>query len=195
MMRYLVTLFAAFALSIASAQANTTVYVDSSHPDYAVFPNAVDSGASLGRPDGVSAQLPIGAFIAYLVNPTFTDVNFDVEFTGVTGAGTVRLYVGNTDGGTGFTTLNSEFFTVTTGVNTLASAALSTFCAGLGGCDTYVIQAWTGTTLSLDSIAAGAPEPSSWALMILAFGAIAWRMTAMRKSAAVAKLQTAAAFS
>ena len=195
MARFLIALMSVLWFSVASAQAETTVYVDSSDPAYAGFADAVNSGSSLGGPDGFSAQIPVGGFIAYLVDPTFTDVTFDLEFTGVTGAGTVRLYVGTTDGGVGFTALNSEFFTVTDGINTLSSAALSTFCAGLGGCDTFVVQAWTATTFGLDSIAAGAPEPKSWAMMILAFAGIAWRMGVSRKRANAQHPQAVAAFS
>jgi hypothetical protein len=181
-MRLFLVIAALFVIIAAPARAATSVYVDSSHPDYAGFPDAVNSNSSLGAPNGISAFVPLGGFIAYLVNPTFTDVNLDIEFLGVTGAGTLRLYVGQTNGGTGFTALSSTFFTVTNGFNNLSSAALTSYCSGLGGCDTFIVQAWTGTTFDIDSVnlLGVNPEPSTWALMILAFVGVAWRMKAMR---------------
>jgi len=169
----------------SGAQASTTVYVDSSDPLYAGFANAVNSSAALGSPDGASAFVPLGGFIAF--SRSFTTVNLDLEFTGVTGAGTVRLYVGQTDGAGGFTTLSSAFFTVTNGSNNLSSAVLSGFCGGLvGGCNTFVTQAWTGTTFGLDSVFAPNPEPSVWALMILSFAGVGWRMKALKTKAGAA---------
>ncbi len=183
-MRVVVALVILAFMAVSPAKAATSVYVDSSDPAYAGFPSAVNSNSSLGAPNGISAFVPLGGFIAYLVNPTFTDVNIDIEFLGVTGAGTLRLYVGQTNGGTGFTALSSTFFTVTNGFNNLSSAALTSYCVGLGGCDTFVVQAWTGTTFDIDSvrILGVNPEPSTWALMILAFIGLAWRMKALRAS-------------
>ncbi len=170
-----------FAVGLSPAGAATTVYVDSAHPAYPGFADAVNSDESLGTPDGVGAFVPLGGFIAYLVDPTFTDVNFDIEFFGVTGAGTLRLYVGQTNGGTGFTALNSAFFTITNGVNNISSVALTNYCISIGGCDTFVLQAWVGTTFSVDSIAASSPEPATWALMIVSFFLVAARLKARRR--------------
>ena len=187
MKQVLSALIAALCFSVATATATnahaaTTVYVDSSDPIYAGlgFAPASNAGESLNAPDGNSAFVPLGGFIAYLVSPLFTVVDFDMEFTGVTGAGTVRLYVGRTDGTGGFTSLNSAFFTVTDGSNNLSSTALSNFCVTLGGCDTYVVQAWTGTTFGIDSAIAAAPEPQVWAMFIIGFVVVAWRLKSLR---------------
>jgi len=182
-------IFAIFSLcaiwAAAPAHAATTVYVDSSSPLYGGFANAVNSGNALGPADGASAFVPTGGFIAFQVVPFFTDVNFNMTFTGVSGAGTVRLYVGRTNGAGGFTALNSRFFTVSSGVFNFSSTVLTNYCIGLGGCDTFITQAWTGTTFSLDSVPNVNPEPSAWALMIMSFAGVSWRMKRLR---AVGKL-------
>lgn len=171
---------AALAGPAPHAQAATTIYVDSSDPAYPGFPDALNAGASLMGPDGVSATLPVGAFISYLVQPRFNDAAFEFEFTGIgAGVGAIRLYVGETDGAGGFTALDNRIFLVGDGFNTITSAPLTAFCQGLGGCDTFVVQSAFGT-LGLDSIVASAPEPSAWALMILGFAALSWRLKAMR---------------
>lgn len=191
---FAVLVFSVFALA-TPANAATSVYVDSSHPNYGGFADATNAGDSLGPADGQSATVPLGGFIAYLVSETFTTVDFDITFTGVTGAGTVRLYVGQTNGGTGFTTLNSRFFTVSNGLNNLSSAALSTYCAGLtGGCNTFVVQAWTATSFGIDSVPSVNPEPSSWALMIAAFVMFAARLKTVRKRRALVSGHASPAF-
>jgi len=168
-------IFAILSLGVlwaaAPAHAATTVYVDSSSPLYGGFANAVNSSNALGPADGNSAFVPLGGFIAFQVNPFFTDVNFNM---------TVRLYVGRTNGAGGFTALNSRFFTVSSGVFNFSSTVLTNYCIGLGGCDTFITQAWTGTTFSLDSVPNVNPEPSAWALMIMGFAGVAWRMKALR---------------
>ncbi len=170
----------AFAWLAPAAQAATTVYVDSTSPLYGGFPNAVNSANALGAPDGAFASVPTGGFIAFQVTPLFANVDFHLEFTGVSGAGIVRLYVGRTNGAGGFTALASQFFTVTPGVFNFNSPALSSYCGGLGGCDTYVTQAWSATSFALDSVAAPSPEPSVWVLMIIGFAGVAARLKTLR---------------
>jgi len=184
----LISLAALISLAGAPAKAATSIYVDSSSPLYPGFADAVNASDALGAADGSSAFVPLGGFIAFLTTPFFSVVDLDFEFTGVTGAGTVRLYVGRTNGAGGFTALNSRFFTVTNGFNNFSSGALSTYCAGLGGCDTFITQAWVGTTFGLDSALGPNPEPSAWALMILGFIGVAGRMKARRKSDRTAAL-------
>ena len=176
----------ATAFAAPARAATTTIYVDSSHPAYPAFADAVNVTASLGAADGVGAFVPLGGFIAYETNSPFTNVDFNVEFLGVTGAGTLRLYVGQTNGGTGFSALNSAFFTITDGLNNLNSTALSNYCVTIGGCNTFVLQAWVGTTFSVDAVPGGNPEPKIWALMIIAFLGVAGRMKTLRRRGAFA---------
>ena len=103
-----------FTMSVfaQSANAAVSVYAFSGGPGFGGFPDAVNPGASTGIPDGVSASIPIGGFVAFQTQDLFNTVDFSVEFTGVTGAGIVRFYVGRTNGTGGFSTLNSQFFTL-----------------------------------------------------------------------------------
>jgi hypothetical protein len=68
-------------------------------------------------------------------------------------------------------------------------------CSALGGCDFIFIKltktkgAATGATIDYVSVngeatevTAPTPEPSSWAMMILGFAAVAWRLKAQRRS-------------
>ena len=181
---FIAVLSAIFGLCVSgSAGAAVSVYTASGIPPYDGFPPAINTSESLGVPDGVGADVPVGGFIAFEDSDPFTLIDHDVEFLGVTGAGLVRFYVGLTNGAGGFTTLNSAFFTVPPGTTsfTFTSPGLSTFCAGLGGCNTFVLQAWTGTTFSLDSAIAHSPEPGAWALMISGFVMVSWRLKHLRR--------------
>jgi len=173
-----------WAISVP-AYAGTTVYTDSSN--FGGWPNAVNSGASVGGADGVSATIPTGGWIAYQVTTAFTAVDFYLKLTSVTGPGTTFFYVGQSDGAGWFSALNNRQITLTPGANVLTTdLAQTTFCTNIGGCDVFIVQAWTGTTLGIDSAIAANPEPSAWALMMLAFGGLAWRMKGLRASGATA---------
>ena len=183
-----VILLVAFLAALAAlpAKAATTVYTDSSN--FGAWPDAVNAGDALGSPDGVSATIPNGGWIAFEVSPTFTVVDFVLEVANLTGGNTALFYVGQTDGAGWFSALNNTSVTLSVGTNNISSAALSSYCVGLGGCDVFVVQAWAGTTVALDSaldaITASAPEPSAWALMILGFIGLAWRVKALRANGA-----------
>ena len=173
--------FSLFA-AMSSAQAATSVYTDSSN--FGGWPSASNAGDSLGGADGVSATIPSFGWIAYQTTTPFTTIDFYLKFSGVSGSGTVLFYVGRSDGAGWFASLNSRTVTLTNGANVLTNdLAQETYCAGLGGCDVFVVQAWTGgTVLNLDSAIAANPEPSAWAFMIIAFFGIALRMKQMRST-------------
>ena len=169
----------------APAFADTTVYTDSSN--FGAWPNAVNSGNSVGAADGNSATIPNGGWIAYQVTTSFTSVDFYLKLTSSAGSGTALFYVGRTNGAGWFSALNNRTIALTSGANVLSTNTTQTnFCVSLGGCDVFVVQAWAGTTLGLDSAVAANPEPSAWALMILGFGGLAWRMKALRRAGATA---------
>jgi PEP-CTERM motif-containing protein len=170
-------------MSVMPAKAAISVYTDSSN--FGSWADAVNSGNALGAADGVSAFIPNGGWIAFQMSPSFTVADFVLDIAGVTGANTALFYVGQSDGAGYFSALNNRMVTLSTGVNNLTSAVQSSYCVGLGGCDVFVLQAWNGTTISLDSamgaITGSAPEPSAWALMIIGFLGLAWRMKVMRR--------------
>ncbi len=81
--------------------------------------------------------------------------------------------------GTGFFSINTDAFL--------------SGCDAIGGCNTIVIGTSglgaagggsfiDGGTLTFASVVAASPEPSSWALMLIGFFGIAWKMKANRNS-------------
>lgn len=166
-------------LVASPVSAATSVYTDSSN--FAGFANATNVGESLGGADGSAATIPIGGWIAYQVTTPFTEIDFFLKLESVTG-GTTRFYVGRSDGAGFFSSLTSRLINLTSGSNVVSTtAAEQSFCADLGGCDVFIVQAWTGTTLGLDSAIAANPEPSAWALMIFGFIGLAWRMKKLKR--------------
>ena len=167
-------------LMSSPVSAATSVFTDSSN--FAGFANASNVGESLGGADGVSATIPTGGWIAYQVSTPFSAIDFFLKLTEVTG-GTARFYVGRTNDTGFFAALTSRLLTLESGSNVLSTnAAEQSFCDGLGGCDVFIVQAWTGTTFTLDSAIAANPEPSAWALMIFGFIGLAWRMKTLKRN-------------
>ena len=183
MTKYFFSLLLAVVLACGPAAARTTVYTDSSN--FGGWADAVNASESRGGEDGVSADIPAFGWIAYSVSPTFTDVSTRIVLTNVTGSGTAFFYVGRSNGAGWFSALNSISVTLTNGVNEITSAALSGYCVSIGGCDIVILQAaGGGTTFAVDRVLARTPEPSAWALMILGFAGVAWRLKATRKKRA-----------
>lgn len=71
---------------------------------------------------------------------------------------------------------------------TLLLDPFETACALLGGCNALIIGNSTfsaaGSSFRLSVLTAATPEPAAWALMIMGFGAVAWRMKAARRARA-----------
>ena len=173
---------AGIALSAASsAQAATTIYTDSSN--FGGWPNAVNSGNAIGPADGLTANVPNFGWIAFQNTPTFSAGNVVLNLASVTGSGTAIFYYGRTNGAGWFSALNNRTVTLSAGINILASTAAQTaYCNGLGGCDVFIVQAFGGgTSFNIDRVVGPTPEPSTWALMIIGFVGVAWRMKALRR--------------
>lgn len=83
----------------------------------------------------------------------------------------------------------SNLYQLLTGAGpyTLLTDAFATACASIGGCNALVFGNSTfsavGSQFRITSLVASTPEPSAWALMILGFGAMAWRLRAHRRAA------------
>lgn len=182
----LVRLLAACAcLFIATPSiAATTIYTDSSN--FGAWPDAVNPGNAIGPRDGLAAAIPSIGWVAFLETPGFTDAVFNINLTSIVGAGAAIFYVGQSDGAGWFSTLNSQVVTLAAGYNRIASAAQSSFCLSVGGCDVFILQSFGGTTLNVDNafVVAANPEPSMWMLMILAFAGLAARLKMLRANPA-----------
>ncbi len=192
MRKIAVLLSVALTLFGASAAiAATTLYTDSSN--FGGWPNALNPGNSVGPPDGLSATVPNGGWIAFQESSLFSTGNTSLTVTSVTGSGNTRFYVGRSNGAGWFSALNNRTVTLTTGVNILpTSAAQSAFCTGIGGCDVFVVQAFGGTTFALDAALGPSPEPSAWALMILGFVGVAGRLKVLRQRGVTPSVGSAA---
>ncbi|MFN3958569.1 MAG: PEP-CTERM sorting domain-containing protein [Parvularculaceae bacterium] len=88
----------------------------------------------------------------------------------------------------GFPTINLYAQVTGTGPLTLLLDPFAASCAALGGCNALIIGnssfSAAGSSFRLSTLTAATPEPGAWALMMLGFGALAWRMKAARPARA-----------
>ena len=166
---------------VSGASAKTTVYTDSSVSP--VWANPTDVNQSVGGADGAFAGIPNGGWIAYTTGPDFFDeLRTQVTITGVTGSGSTRIYVGRTNGSGWFSALNSQTVSIANGVNEFSTPGLTSYCVGIGGCDVFILQPIGGTSLQVDRVLARTPEPGAWALMLLAFAGLGFRMKSIKRN-------------
>ncbi len=174
---------------VIPAQADTTIYTTSELSGG----NAVaNPGNSLGLPDSSVATLSGFSWIAYQTDAFFNAFDITVELTGVTTSTTLAVFAGQTNGAGGFINLAFVFFEAVNGSNNIVSAGLSSHCASIGGCDTFIVFNFETGTLSLDSAdttlglaalsaVAANPEPGTWAFMLLGFAMLAWQLKRLKK--------------
>lgn len=86
----------------------------------------------------------------------------------------------------GGATTNLYALVTGTGPLTLLLDPFAASCAALGGCNALIIGNSTfsavGSSFRLSTLTGATPEPAAWALMMMGFGAVAWRMKAARRS-------------
>lgn len=72
----------------------------------------------------------------------------------------------------------------------IPGAPFQTACLGIGGCNALAIGNSTfsanGAQFFASSLAATSPEPGAWALMMIGFAGVGWRLKALRRSRAKA---------
>ncbi|MEL6370669.1 MAG: PEP-CTERM sorting domain-containing protein [Pseudomonadota bacterium] len=153
-----------------------------------------------GSPDGNGVLITPGLSALLIVDPRFaTAPGETVEIFAVTGgpgSANARLTFGQFDGTT-FSAGHSQVFNSAGGSVSL-NFLFFTGCAPLG-CNAIQVEslaAFAGATgFALDAVSVGgtfltaatnpvssAPEPTTWALMILGFMGLAWRMKAGRRN-------------
>ncbi|MDZ7628651.1 MAG: PEP-CTERM sorting domain-containing protein [Parvularculaceae bacterium] len=85
----------------------------------------------------------------------------------------------------GFPTINLYAQVTGPGPLTLLLDPFAASCAGLGGCNALIIGnsgfSAAGSSFRASTLIGSTPEPAAWALMMLGFGAVAWRLKAERK--------------
>lgn len=182
---------AAAALILASrpAEAATATY-DSS---MAFTPGPMTALSTPG--DGLGQLTPLGEWFSLLFSQPFGVSKTDTVsiFTLAPPVGDARLTIsfGAFNGGA---PVFVETKTVNAGNTLTVNNLFQRGCSALGGCDFIFITTTrqrngaTGATVDYVSVngqptdvTAPTPEPSIWAMMILGFAGVAWRMKAMRR--------------
>lgn len=101
-----------------------------------------------------------------------------VRFINVTGFAVTEIAPGFFPGAS---PLDFVFNITNPGTFTLPSGVFSDECATIGGCNSVLVNA-TGANAFNVSVVSSAPEPSVWALMLIGFFGLAWRMKAARRA-------------
>lgn len=193
---------AALAASAAPAAAAVTQFPTS------VFQSAPGSGANnlLGNTPATTTLFNRGAtplglgFANPIQTNAITGERITINVTTVSASTTyVFVRLGRLVGGvftnanaTGTTTplggATTNLYAQVTGAGplTLLLDPFAASCAALGGCNALIIGNSTfsspGSSFRLSTLTGATPEPGAWALMMLGFGAVAWRMKAARRA-------------
>ncbi|MCB2098233.1 MAG: hypothetical protein KDE05_11415 [Parvularculaceae bacterium] len=183
-------------LSVQSAQAATTVFASGVYSQSGAVSNLANA---FGAPDGGAASIgggfsflgiPIGTAgqaVYSFANP-LSGANIQLTALGGAGAPPVRVSIGEIVSGVAVFSTELAF---TGGVAGLILLDLSTQCALISstGCSLLRIRTiggFGGGAFLLDGVSGvgAAPEPAVWGLMLLGFGASAWRLKRARGAAA-----------
>ncbi len=182
--------FAAIALLFAAPARAATATYDSSMP---YTPGPMTALSTPG--DGQGQLVPLGEWFSLLFTQPF----------GVKKSDTVSIFTLAPSVGDAQLTISFGYFngvrpvfvdskTVNAGNTLTVNNLFQRGCSAFGGCNFIYItttrqrKGANGATVDYVSIngeptevTAPTPEPSTWAMMILGFGAIAWRMKKMRR--------------
>lgn len=201
-MRYLLAAAAVLALGFSPASAAVTQFPTS------VFQSAPGSGPNnlLGNtpatttlfnrgatPLGLGFASPIqtNAIIGERLTLSVTTVSASTTYVFVR-LGRLAAGVFTSANATGTTTpvggATTNLYAQVTGAGplTLLLDPFQTSCAALGGCNALIIGNSTfsaaGSSFRLSVLTGATPEPAAWALLMMGFGAVAWRMKTARRA-------------
>ncbi len=187
-MRVLIAAFLLLAGVAQPAAAATTVYATTV---FGTTGTVTTPGAALGPGDGASAtilRVPGGSSITLQLSKPATGLNIVVAGQRLTAASNVQITIGEIIGGVAiFATTNFNF---PGGLGSIHNFDLSAACAGVSatGCSLLRIRVTSppGGGFLLDGVSgvSAAPEASMWAMMLIGFGAVAWRLKKHRGSRA-----------
>ncbi|MEL7490236.1 MAG: hypothetical protein AAGJ73_05910 [Pseudomonadota bacterium] len=172
----------------APAQAATSTFAI--FPDRIFANGGVTNAANLFGNTPAEATFNAGGIALFDFGEDITGNTFMFDVTGVTGPSQVSIRFLDI---TGFTVIDTApgFFPVASpldfviniagpGTFTLPSAVFTSACTGIGGCNSVLLNV-TGAGSFTANVVSSAPEPSVWALMIIGFAGLAWRMKAARR--------------
>lgn len=189
-----ISLIAAFAAMLAfasTAEARTATY-DSSMP---FTPGPMTALSTPG--DGAGQFVPLNQWFSLLftqpygVSKTDTVSIFTLPSAGKGAGATLTVSFGRYNNGR---PIYVDSKTVNAGATLTVGNLFQRGCSAFGGCDYIFIQTTktkggaTGATVDYVSVngettdvAAPTPEPETWALMIIGFAGVAWRLKARKR--------------
>jgi hypothetical protein len=182
-MRSLIAIVAMFAFSAQPAVAATTVFAASV---FSVTGSVTNAGNALGSADGSSTAIlrtAGGSELILQMSQATSGLTTLLNGARLTGTTNVQIAVGEVIGGIATFSTN---IALPGGFGPGYALNLSTACATVSaaGCSLLRIRVngAPGGGFMLDGVSgvAAAPEPSMWALMLLGFGAVAWRLKQRR---------------
>lgn len=182
--RIAIVLLAAFAAAFP-ARAATTTYASSVYSQTGVS----NASAALYQPNGVGAVISSGGSLVLNFNNPLTGISIATTLLplGASPAFNVlAVSIGEVIGGVA--TFTGEFVIVDSGAGGVLSLPdFSTQCSAISatGCSLLQIRnafSFNSAGALIDSVSgvSAAPEPAAWMMMMLAFGAIAWRLKSIR---------------
>lgn len=182
-MRILVAAAALLFSAAAPAAAATTVYATNV---FASSGNTASLTSVAGAPDGLAGRIGNPGQVGQAVF-SFIDAlsGASLQFTTVAGGGptpTVFVSIGEIVGGVAVYSTETSF---AGGVGTF-TFDFSARCALISttGCSLVRVRTSGGGAFRLDGISGvgAAPEPAAWALMLIGFAGVSWRMKQARRS-------------
>ncbi|MFN3959319.1 MAG: PEP-CTERM sorting domain-containing protein [Parvularculaceae bacterium] len=173
---------ALFFAAAAPAAAATTVFAANV---YASSGNVANLGDVFGAPNGVSGRIGNPGQAGQAVFGFLEALSgADLRLTAVAGGGatpTVFVSIGEIVGGVAVYSAETSF----TGGAGVFAFDFSARCALISatGCSLVRVRT-TGGAFRLDAVSGvgAAPEPAAWALMLLGFGGVSWRMKQSRRA-------------
>ncbi|MEO0880443.1 MAG: hypothetical protein AAFY22_12125 [Pseudomonadota bacterium] len=125
----------------------------------------------------------VGAVVTFAADITNNSASFNI--TATPGGSTLSVAFAQFTG-TAFTGVSNTVSAIVdeTGLLTISGGSFAAACDSFGGCNSLIFIAPAGTPGGIGvGFVSSAPEPAVWALMIVGFLGVAWRMKAMRASA------------
>lgn len=178
-MRFLVVLAAALLGFAAPSMAATTVYATSIYSQT----NTTNAGNALGVANGSTALIARPGTLVLTMSQATSGLNTVINGVRVTANSNVQIAIGHVVGGVATFSAN---LALPAGFGSVHTLDFSAACALISstGCSLLRIRVAgpPGSAFQLDGVSgvAAAPEPAAWALMLMGFGAVAWRMKQRR---------------
>lgn len=184
-MRILLAVIASAFGFAAPAMAATTVYATSVYSQT----NTTNAGNALGAANGATALIGRPGTLVLQMSLATSGLNTVINGVRVSANSNVQIAIGHVVGGVATFSANVP---LPAGFGSVHTFDFSAACALISptGCSLLRIRVTgpPGSGFQLDGVSgvAATPEPAAWALMLMGFGAVAWRMKQRRAHRALA---------